>query len=378
MSKPNIRPNLAQSKRWIVKIGSALLTKDGQGLDVESLQTWVKQITDIRTAGTEVVLVSSGAVAEGMSRMGWITRPSTLHGLQAAAAIGQMGLIQAYETAFRQYELQTAQILLTHDDLSNRRRYLNARSTLSTLLDHGVIPIVNENDTVAYDEIQLGDNDTLGALVANLLGADILVILTDQQGLFDKDPRYHSEAQLISEGHSNDPELLKFAGSAGTNIGTGGMRTKILAAERAARSGCSTIIAAGREDNILNRLYQGETLGTLLMANEKPLLARKQWLAGHLKSRGKLWLDAGAIEALTVFGKSLLSVGVVKTQGHFSRGDMVSCLNLDGQIIAQGLINYNHNETNKISGYSSQNIATLLGYVDESELIHRDNLVVLS
>ena len=367
---------IQKSQRWIVKIGSALLTQDGKGLDYEAISNWAEQMARLRQQGIELVLVSSGAVAEGMSRMGWTTRPTRLSELQAAAAIGQTGLIEAYERQFQQYKIQAAQILLTHDDISNRRRYLNARNTLQTLLSLNTLPIVNENDTVAMDEIRLGDNDTLAALVANLIEADLLVILTDQKGLYTKDPRHHDNAKLISEGSATDPNFVSFAGSAGTNIGTGGMATKVIAAQRAARSGCATVIVSGREKDVLNRLQQGENIGTLLIPDNSQLVARKQWIAGHLNSQGKLWLDQGATDAIKSKGKSLLSIGVTKAEGEFNRGDVINCFDPAGSLIASGLVNYPKTDIDKISGKSSNQFTKILGYNGEKELIHRDNLVV--
>lgn len=372
----NRKKYIQTSQRWIVKIGSALLTQDGKGLDYEAISDWAEQIARLRQQGIELVLVSSGSVAEGMSRMGWTKRPSTLSKLQAAAAIGQAGLIEAYERQFQQYQIQAAQILLTHDDISNRRRYLNARNTLRTLLSLNTLPIVNENDTVAMDEIRLGDNDTLAALVANLIEADLLIILTDQKGLYTKDPRHHDDAELISEGSATDPDFVSFAGSAGTNIGTGGMATKVIAAQRAARSGCATVIVSGREKNVLNRLQQGENIGTLLIPDNTQLVARKQWIAGHLNPLGKLWLDQGATDAIKNKGKSLLSIGVTKVEGKFNRGDVINCFDPDGNLIASGLVNYPKADIDKIKGFSSAEFAKILGYSGEKELIHRDNLVV--
>ena len=365
------------TQRWVVKIGSALLTRDGQGLDREALADWAGQMARLRQAGIEIVLVSSGAVAEGMSRMGWKVKPKALYEKQAAAAIGQMSLIHAYEMVFEQHGFHAAQVLLTHDDLSDRRRYLNARSTLTTLIDLKVIPVINENDTVAFEEIRLGDNDTLGAMVGNLIEADLLVILTDQQGLYDKDPRKFANAQLISEGQANNPDYLEFAGGAGTNIGSGGMRTKVLAAQRAARSGCATIIASGREASVLERLHAGEALGTLLLAEAAPIAARKQWIAGQLANTGKVWLDAGATEAILNTGKSLLPVGIAKVEGQFDRGEVISCLDNNGQLIAKGVVNYNSDEADKIKRQPTKAIEGILGYIDRPELIHRDNLVLL-
>lgn len=365
------------TRRWIVKIGSALLTRDGEGLDRAALADWAGQMARLRKQGIEIVLVSSGAVAEGMSRMGWKQKPKALFEKQAAAAIGQMSLIHAYEVNFQEHGYLAAQVLLTHDDLANRRRYLNARNTLRTLVELGTIPVINENDTVAAEEIRLGDNDTLGALVANLVEAELLVILTDQQGLYDKDPRKFADAQLISSGRANDERFLEYAGGAGTAIGSGGMRTKVLAARRAATSGCATVIASGREANILERLYAGENLGSLLLPDQAPLVARKQWIASQLQSRGQLWLDAGAAQAIQSTGGSLLPVGVVKVEGEFGRGEVVSCFSPDGKLLAKGLVNYNSEEAERIKRKPSREIETILGYIDAPELIHRDNLVLL-
>ena len=372
----NPRQILASGQRWVIKIGSSLITNDGQGLDRHAIEQWTRQITNLRQQGKEILLVSSGAVAEGMARIGWKQRPRALHELQAAAALGQMGLIQHFESCFQQHDIHTAQILLTHDDLSHRQRYLNARSTLKTLLAIGAIPIINENDTVASDEIRFGDNDTLAALVANLVEADALIILTDQQGLFDKDPRHHQDAKLITEASANDPSLLNMAGDSGA-LGQGGMRTKITAAQRAERSGADTVIAPGAEADILLQLAQGKNIGTLLTASNEPLTARKQWLANQLKISGKLTLDAGASQALQQSGVSLLPVGVTAVEGDFERGEVVSCLAPDGREIARGLINYNTKDCLKIKGLASSLIETTLGYIDEAELIHRDNLVLL-
>ena len=370
------RKAVAESKRWVIKIGSALITNDGQGLNTQAIQSWVEQIANLRAAGKEVLLVSSGAVAEGMARIGWKLRPHALHELQAAAALGQMGLIQQFESCFKQHDIHTAQILLTHEDLSNRQRYLNARSTLKTLLSLGAIPIINENDTVATDEIRFGDNDTLAALVSNLVEANALVILTDQQGLFNKDPRYNENAELISESTANNRDLLTMAGDSGT-LGQGGMRTKITAAQHAARSGATTIIASGSVENILQKIALGETVGTLLAADNEPMTARKQWLANQLKISGKLFLDAGASKAVQQSGVSLLAVGVTQVEGDFQRGEVVSCIDQDGVEIARGLVNYDSKESQKIKGETSEKFENILGYVDDAELIHRDNLVLL-
>ncbi|MAT51806.1 MAG: glutamate 5-kinase [Porticoccaceae bacterium] len=370
------REKITAARRCVVKIGSALLTADGKGLDRDAMSGWVAQIAGLLDDGVEVVLVSSGAVAEGMSRLGWRTRPTAVHDLQAAAAVGQMGLVQAYESRFQQHGRHTAQILLDHDDLSQRQRYLNARRTLQALLGLGVVPVVNENDTVVTDEIRFGDNDTLAALVANLIDAEILVILTDQLGLFDRDPRQNADARLIGEGRAGDPALDGLAGGSAGNLGRGGMITKLRAARLAARSGASTIIASGREPDVLLRLWRGEPVGTLLVADQEPIAARKQWLAGQLQVRGVLVLDNGAVKVLTEQGRSLLPVGVKAASGQFRRGDLVACHNEQGREIARGLVNFNADETARILGQSSARIADILGYCDDEELIHRDNLVL--
>jgi glutamate 5-kinase len=368
---------LANARRLVVKVGSSLVTNRGQGLDHAALERWVGQIAELHKLGREVVLVSSGAIAEGMQRLGWKQRPRAVHELQAAAAVGQMGLIEAYESRFREHSLLTSQILLTHEDMADRRRYLNARSTLRTLLDLKVIPIINENDTVATDEIRVGDNDTLGALVTNLVEADVLIILTDQAGLYSADPRKDASATLIREAHAGDPALEKIAGGAGSAIGLGGMLTKVLAAKRAARSGAHTVIASGGEAQVLVRLARGEPIGTLLKASTQTLAARKQWLADHLQVRGRLMLDAGAVKALRDQSKSLLPIGVYELTGEFERGEVVGCCAADGKEIARGLVNYNSAETRRILKTPSSEIEAKLGYIDEPELIHRDNLVLL-
>jgi len=361
----------------VVKVGSSLVTDRGRGLDLAALSRWAGQIAQLRKQDRRVVLVSSGAIAAGMQRLGWDKRPSALHELQAAAAVGQMGLIQAYETCFRKHDLLTSQILLTHEDLADRKRYLNARSTLRTLLDLGVVPIINENDTVAIDEIRFGDNDTLAALVTNLIEADALIILTDQAGLHDRDPRKDSAATLIADARSGDPALESMAGGTGSHFALGGMLTKVLAAKRAARSGAHTIIASGHENDVLPRLALGERIGTQLVAQRATLAARKQWLADHLQVRGSLTLDAGAVKALTAQGKSLLPIGVVEVTGEFERGEVVSCRDASQREVARGLVNYSSAETRRILRTPSGEIEAKLGYVDEPELIHRDNLVLL-
>lgn len=366
---------LGASKRWVVKIGSSLITNDGRGLDTRAIRDWSEQIAQLRNQGKEILLVSSGAVAEGMARLGWKKRPHALHQLQAAAAIGQMGLVQQFESCFMKHGIHTAQVLLTHEDLSDRQRYLNARSTLRTLLSLGSIPVINENDTVATDEIQFGDNDTLAALVANLVEADSLIILTDQKGLYNKDPRRNSDAELITEATAADSKLLAMAGDSGS-LGRGGMITKITAAQRAARSGAATFIAAGTEKDVLLKIADGSMAGTLLSANKEPIAARKQWLANQLMVRGSLQLDAGASQALLESGVSLLAVGVTQVSGNFKRGDVVSCLSTEGHEIARGLVNYEATEADRIKGLASDKIESTLGYIDEPEMIHRDNLVL--
>lgn len=365
----------ANAGRLVVKVGSALVTNNGAGLDLAAIHEWARQIAELRHNGKQVVLVSSGAIACGMQRLGWQKRPKAVHELQAAAAVGQMGLAQVYESAFSAHGLHTAQILLTHDDLADRKRYLNARATLTTLLELGVIPIINENDTVVTDEIKFGDNDTLGALVANLVEADCLIILTDQPGLFTADPRKDPAATLITSARAGDPSLEAMAGGAGTQIGTGGMITKVLAAKRAARSGADTVIASGREKSPLTRLATGESVGTLLVADTLPMTARKQWLADHLQLAGKLVLDQGASEALKD-GKSLLAIGITEVHGEFERGSAVACLSTEGHEIARGLSNYGSAEVRLIAGKSSSEIEVTLGYIEAPEVIHRDNLIL--
>lgn len=371
------RPSLSRTRRWVVKIGSALLTAGGKGLDVEAIAGWTAQMAQLRKAGIELVLVSSGAVAEGMTRLGWRSRPHAVHDLQAAAAVGQMGLIQAYESQFQQYDLHTAQILLGHDDVSARDRYLNARSTINRLLALGVVPVVNENDTVVTDEIRFGDNDTLGALVANLIDADLLIILTDQEGLYASDPRKNPDAELVQLAHANDSALDIMAGGSAGVLGRGGMATKLRAARLAARSGAHTVIAGGAIADILTRLSADEAIGTLLIAEQAPLAARKQWLAGRTQIAGWLMLDDGAAKVLRSSGKSLLAVGVTEARGSFKRGDLVSCLDPSGVEIARGLINYAAADTDKIIGKASDGFEVLLGYEGDKELIHRDNLVLV-
>lgn len=367
-----------EARRIVVKVGSSLVTADGRGLDHAALARWAEQIATLAAQGKEVVLVSSGAIAEGIARLGWTKRPKAVNELQAAAAVGQMGLVQAYESVFRSHGLHAAQVLLTHEDLADRTRYLNARSTLRTLLELKVVPIINENDTVATDEIRLGDNDTLGALVTNLIEADCLIILTDQTGLYTADPRRDVTATLVSDAHAGDPELERMAGGAGSSVGTGGMLTKILAAKRAARSGAHTVICSGREDRVLLRLAAGEAIGSQLVARQAPLAARRQWLADHLQLHGGVVLDDGAVRALREEGKSLLPVGVKSIVGEFERGEVVAVIDVSGREIARGLTNYSASEARRIAGKPSSAIESELGYIDEPELIHRDNLVLLA
>jgi len=371
-----MREKIKKAKRIVIKIGSALLTNDGLGLNRAGIEQWAGQMAELRKQGLEIVLVSSGAVAEGMSRLKWTSRPNALHELQAAAAIGQMGLVQAYESAFQKYDFHTALVLLTHDDLANRRRYLNARSTLKTLLGHGIIPVVNENDTVAFDEIQFGDNDTLAALVANLVEADHLIILTDQTGLYEQDPRSNPDAVLVDEASVGDTRLDSMVSNKGGALGRGGMFTKLRAARLAARSGSACVIASGREQDVLLRLARGESLGTYLMAEKNPVTARKQWLAGQLQLAGTMILDDGACKVLTGKGGSLLAVGVSQVSGQFQRGEVVNCVDGQGREIARGLVNYSSEEIMKLLGQSSDKIESILGYVDEEELIHRDNMII--
>jgi len=370
-----MRSKLKDTRWLVVKIGSSLVTNNGLGLDRAAIETWADQLVTLQAGGLKIVLVSSGAVAEGVSRLGMKHRPKEVHSQQAAAAVGQMGLVQAYENCFSRHGVHAAQILLSHEDLSNRKRYLNARSTLLTLLDMAVVPVVNENDTVATAELCFGDNDTLAALVANLINADCMLILTDQDGLFDTDPRLQAGARLITEAAVDDPALVQMAG-AGGELGRGGMQTKVSAARLAARSGTCTVIANGKEPDVVNRILQGEDLGTLLMPNQEPVAARKQWLAGQLKLCGKLYLDAGAAEVLKKSGRSLLAVGVTAVEGQFERGEVVACIAPGGNEIARGLINYNHDEVERIKGQSSKAIFQLLGYSGDNEIIHRDNMVI--
>ncbi|AJC15020.1 glutamate 5-kinase [Pandoraea sputorum] len=376
-----MRSVIADAKRLVVKVGSSLVTNDGRGLDDVAIARWAQQIAALRHGGDgrppkQVVLVSSGAIAEGMQRLGWVKRPKAIDELQAAAAVGQMGLAQVYETRFAEHGVRTAQILLTHADLADRERYLNARTTLLTLLRLGVVPIINENDTVVTDEIKFGDNDTLGALVTNLIDGDALVILTDQSGLYTADPRKDPDAEFVHEAEAGDERLEAMAGGAGTNIGRGGMLTKILAAKRAATSGAHTVIASGREADVLVRLAGGEAIGTQLVARTAVLTARKQWMADHLQVRGRVVIDAGACKKLMEEGKSLLPIGVIDVEGTFARGEVISCVDEAGHEVARGLSNYSASETRLIRRHPSSDIEQVLGFANEPELIHRDNLIL--
>lgn len=368
------RETLKRTRRWVVKIGSALTTRDGEGLDREAIRVWVTQVACLREKGLEVVLVSSGAVAEGVVRLKWGKRPRELPLQQAAAAVGQMGLARVYEEMFGAFDIRAAQILLTHDDIADRNRYLNARSALTTLIAHGVVPVINENDTVATEELSLGDNDTLAGSVTNLIDADVMVILTDQSGLFDSDPRKNPAAALVSEGSVDDPNLLQMAGGSGA-LGRGGMRTKIKAAQVAALSGTVTLIASGREPDILLRLYEGESVGTLLVPSDPALAARKRWLAGPMRPQGELVLDAGASRAVSEGRGSLLAVGISAVRGEFGRGALVACVDADGRELARGLTNYTASELARIRGHASSEFERLLGLCREEEVIHRDNLI---
>ena len=367
---------LRKAKRVVIKVGSSLVTNEGRGLDEAAIGEWCRQMAHLVRQDCEVIMVSSGAIAEGMKRLGWTQRPHAINELQAAAAVGQMGLAQMYETKLRENGLGSAQVLLTHADLADRERYLNARSTLLTLIGLGVVPVINENDTVVNDEIKFGDNDTLGALVANLVEADALIILTDQPGLFSADPRKDPAAQLIEQGRAGDPALEAMAGGAGSSIGRGGMITKILAAKRAAGSGASTVVAWGREPDVLIRLKNGESIGTLLVAPTQKTRARKQWIADHLQMRGAVWVDAGAASKVREEGKSLLPIGMFQVDGEFSRGDVIAIRDKQGVEIARGLANYASAEARLMCRKPSSEIETLLGYVAEPEMLHRDNMVL--
>lgn len=369
-------PILRNAKRIVVKVGSSLVTNEGRGLDAEAIGQWCEQLAALVKDGREVIMVSSGAIAEGMKRLNWTTRPKAIHELQAAAAVGQMGLAQVYETKLRENGIGSAQVLLTHADLADRERYLNARSTLLALLQLGVVPVINENDTVVNDEIKFGDNDTLGALVANLVEADALVILTDQRGLYTADPRKDPAAEFVHEAKAGDAALEAMAGGAGSSIGKGGMITKILAAKRAAGSGASTVIAWGREPQALIRLTQGEPIGTLLVAQTQKMQARKQWMADHLQMRGSVTVDTGAVGKVRDEGKSLLPIGMTAVQGEFSRGDVIAVRGPEGVEIARGLANYSSSEARLICRKASSEFEKLLGYTGEPEMVHRTNLVL--
>jgi glutamate 5-kinase len=371
-------PGVVQgARRIVVKVGSSLVTNDGRGVDAEAIGNWARQLAALAHQGRELVMVSSGAIAEGMKRLGWITRPKEVHELQAAAAVGQMGLVQMYETRLAAHGLRSAQVLLTHADLADRERYLNARSTLVTLLALGVIPVINENDTVVNDEIRFGDNDTLGALVANLVDADAYVILTDQRGLYEADPRKDPAARFVERARAGDPALEAMAGGAGSALGRGGMLTKVLAARRAAGSGTSTVIASGRERDVLLRLAAGESIGTELVAGTAKQAARKQWMLDHLQLRGHVVVDDGAVAKLRDEGKSLLPIGITEVHGEFVRGDVIAVRSVAGAELARGLANYSATEARLIARKPSAQIESLLGYANEPEMIHRTNLVLV-
>jgi len=373
----NPHQQLINTKRWVIKIGSALLTREGQGLDRDRIRWLTEEIAYLRSLGKEIVLVTSGSVAAGMQQLGWTQRPHALHQLQSAASVGQMGLIQAYASECKKHNIHTAQILLTHSDLSDRGRYLNARSVLHSLLELGVLPVVNENDTIATEEIRFGDNDTLAAMTTNLVEAEVLVILTDQDGLFDSDPRSNPDARMIAASAASNPALDDMAGEGSGSLGRGGMATKLLAARRAARSGAATVILSGKEPENIRHLAAGVGVGTLLWPDEEPMSARQQWLLGH-QVKGRIILDDGAVSVIRQQGKSILPVGVHVVEGHFIRGELVICCDNAGKEVARGLINYNYDETSRLMGLASSEIEQCLGYVDEPELIHRDNLVVTS
>lgn len=370
------RSEIKKTQRWVIKVGSSLVTEDGQGLNSDLISQWSDQVKELRSQGIEIIWVSSGSVAAGMQRLGWSERPSALHGLQVAAAVGQASLIRCYENTFARHEMTTAQVLLTHADFENRQRYLNASATFRSMLELNVLPIVNENDTVAVDEIRFGDNDSLAAMVADLVDADLLVILTDQQGLYDANPRENKNAKFISEAQANDEALMAYA-SGGGELGMGGMVTKLNAARIASRTGASTVIANGRIDSVLQTIYAGDSVGTLLMSDKNRIGARKQWIANQLHVKGELTLDDGAKRVLQESGKSLLPIGVIKVSGQFERGELVSCIDSDGKEIGRGLVNYSIVEAQKIIGKKSDNISSILGYIGDLELIHRDNLVIV-
>ena len=370
------RNTIQNSKRWVVKIGSALMTGNGTGLEAATVRKWSDQIAELTRQGIDVVVVSSGAVAAGINILQWAERPTAVSDLQVAAAVGQKGLIQIWDHSFQPHDIHTAQVLLTHEDIVDRKRYLNARSTLKRLIELDVIPIINENDTVSTEEIRFGDNDSLAGLVANLIEADMVVLLTDQEGLFNKDPRHNTDAELITEAKAGDPKLIPYAGKGGA-LGRGGMLTKLRAAEIASRSGAHTVIANGNTENCLSKIRQGESIGSLLYSDQAPLAARKQWLAGHKNINGSVILDDGAVTVLQTGGKSLLAVGVTRVDGNFKRGEIVSCCDSQGREIARGLINYDAAATRKLIGLPSHRFQEVLGYVDEPELIHRDNMVVM-
>lgn len=371
-----IKSVVADAKRIVIKVGTALLTDNGRGLDEKAIANLAEELSAVQKLGREVVLVSSGSIAEGVRRLGWERRPTEVGQLQAAAAVGQMGLAQAYETEFAKRGVKTAQILLTGADLADRTRYLNARSALLTLLSLGVVPVINENDTVVTDEIKVGDNDTLGSVVTNLIEADALVILTDQKGLFTADPRKNPDAVFVDRARAGDPALEKMAGGAASSFSKGGMITKVIAAKRAAQSGASTVIVYGRESRVLQRLAAGETIGTELVCYQPRILARKSWIADHLNIEGAVLLDAGAARAIVKGNTSLLPVGVKEVRGDFKRGDVIAVLSPEGDELARGLAGYSSSDTVRIAGHHTEEIEGILGFIEQPELIHKDNLVI--
>lgn len=371
-----IKSVVADAKRIVIKVGTALLTDNGRGLDETAIANLAEELSAVQKLGREVVLVSSGSIAEGVRRLGWERRPTEVGQLQAAAAVGQMGLAQAYETEFAKRGVKTAQILLTGADLADRTRYLNARSALLTLLSLGVVPVINENDTVVTDEIKVGDNDTLGSVVTNLIEADALVILTDQKGLFTADPRKNPDAVFVDRARAGDPALEKMAGGAASSFSKGGMITKVIAAKRAAQSGASTVIVYGREPRVLQRLAAGETIGTELVCYQPRILARKSWIADHLNIEGAVLLDAGAARAIVKGNTSLLPVGVKEVRGDFKRGDVIAVLSPEGDELARGLAGYSSSDTVRIAGHHTEEIEGILGFIEQPELIHKDNLVI--
>jgi len=377
VSKDIRKKTLGKTRRIVVKVGSSILASVEKGLHREVFSHLAKEISDIKRKGYEIVLVSSGAIAAGMEKLGYRARPQSITQKQATAAVGQGRLMKIYEDHFSRYQQIVAQILLTHDDLSHRRRFLNARNTLLALLGLGIIPIINENDTVVVDEIKFGDNDNLSALIANLIEADLLVILTDMEGLCDADPRYHPQAHCISLVEDIDMDIGARIGDAGGPWNVGGMISKIQAARKASRSGIPTVIACGTKEGVLHQILRGKEIGTLILPKEEALSSRKRWIAFNLKPKGDVVVDEGAKRAIVQKGKSLLPSGIVRIRGAFDRGDPVSCLGPKGKEFARGLVNYSAAELEKIKGLRTDHIERALGYKYSDEIIHRDDLVVL-